>query len=392
MAPARYQFTTGNHLELLESGHEYFPALCGAIDGARKEIHLQTYIFEDDSTGRRVAAALSRAARRGVAVHLVVDGFGARSFPETLQPELDASGVQVRIFRPELARFSFRRHRLRRLHRKVAVIDGCLAFVGGINIIDDMHTPGQVPPRYDYAVAVTGPVLDDILHACRNLWELLDWAYLRQRLHLAGLPSSRDTSPLPTRGMEARFVVRDNFRHRRDIEDAYLEAIQNATDEIVLANAYFLPGRRIRQALLAAAERRVRVILLLQGKVEYLLLYFATRALYGSLLDGGIHIFEYHRSFLHAKVAVVDGRWATVGSSNIDPFSLLLAREANMEVRDTGFAAHLRASLQAAMDHGASELIPMDWKRQPLLKRLASWGAFGLVRLMVGLSGYGAKH
>ena len=390
MTAARYQFSTGNHLELLESGTEYFPALCSALDAACREIHLQTYIFEDDATGRRVAAALAQAARRGVAVHLVVDGFGARNFPETLQPELEASGVKVRVFRPELARFSFRRHRLRRLHRKVAIIDGRLAFVGGINIIDDMHTPGQIPPRYDYAVAVTGPVLDDILHTCRNLWEMLDWAYLRQHLRRPR-PTPLEAVPLAG-GMEARFVVRDNLRHRRDIEDAYLQAIEGAREEIVLANAYFLPGRRIRHALLAAAQRRVRVILLLQGKVEYLLLHFATRALYGRLLDGGIRIFEYRHSFLHAKVAVVDGRWATVGSSNIDPFSLLLAREANLEVRDTGFALGLRKSLQTAMNLGAVELKPMDWKRQPRLKRFASWSAFGLVRLLIGLAGYGAKH
>ena len=392
MIGAHYQFSTGNHLELLESGGEYFPALCEAIDSARHEIHLQTYIFEDDSTGRRVAQALAGAARRGVVVHLVVDGFGARDFPETLQPALEESGVRVRVYRPELGRFSFRRHRLRRLHRKVAIIDGRLAFVGGINIIDDMHTPGQIPPRYDYAVAVTGPVLNDILHSCHNLLDLLDWAYLRQHLRRPLLSPAPEKAEVVAGGMEARFVVRDNLRHRRDIEDAYLAAIETAGEEIVLANAYFLPGRRIRQALLAAAQRNVRVILLLQGRIEYLLLYFATRALYGRLLDSGIRIFEYRRSFLHAKVAVVDGRWATVGSSNIDPFSLLLAREANLEVRDTAFAARLRQSLQSAMDLGAVELKSMDWKRQPLLKRFASWSAYGLVRLMIGLSGYGAKN
>ncbi len=388
MIGARYQFSTGNHLELLESGGEYFPALCAGIEGARHEIHLQTYIFEDDATGRRVAAALALAARRGVAVHLVVDGFGARDFPATLQAGLEQSGVKVRVFRPEPARFKFRRHRLRRLHRKVAVIDGVLAFVGGINIIDDMHTPGQHPPRYDYAVAVRGPVLDDILHSCRILWDMLNWAYLREHLRR---PAPAEAPPV-TGGMEARFVVRDNLRHRRDIEDAYLAAIEGAREEIILANAYFLPGRRLRQALLAAARRNVRVVLLLQGKIEYLLLYFATRALYGQLLDGGIRIFEYRRSFLHAKVAVVDQHWATVGSSNIDPFSLLLAREANLEVKDRGFAGQLQRSLQAAMALGAVELKPMDWQRQPLLKRFLSWSAFGLVRLMIGLAGYGAKH
>lgn len=385
----RTEFLPGNHIDLLETGSDFFPALRDAIDEARREIYLETYIFEDDATGRMIAAALAQAARRGVEVRVLVDGFGAHEFPDTLMPHLLDSGVRVLVYRPEVTRFSFRRHRLRRMHRKVAVVDGRTAFVGGINIIDDMHTPGHTPPRYDYAVRVEGPLLASIHASSRKLWELVTWSSFKRRYRAI---AQADVVAEWRSDMRARFVVRDNLRHRRDIEEAYLEAIGNARREIVLANAYFLPGRRFRHALMDAAQRGVSVIILLQGRVEYLLLHYASQALYGTLLNAGVRIFEYHRSFLHAKVAVVDDNWATVGSSNIDPFSLLLAREANVVVQDVRFAARLRSSLQAAMDRGAIEMKREDWKRKPRLYRVANWLAYSLVRLMIGMAGYGGKH
>ncbi|MDP2155691.1 MAG: phospholipase D-like domain-containing protein, partial [Sulfuricella sp.] len=125
---------------------------------------------------------------------------------------------------------------------------------------------------------------------------------------------------------------------------------------------------------------------------EYLLLHYASRALYGVLLDAGIEIYSYHRSFLHAKVAVIDGNWATVGSSNIDPFSLLLAREANVVVTDSGFAATLRDSLQQAMEEGAHRIMSDRWKQQPLYRRLMAWASYGLVRLLMGVTGYARRY
>ncbi|QDX81974.1 cardiolipin synthase B [Denitratisoma sp. DHT3] len=379
-------FVPGNRIRLLECGMEYFPALIAAIEAARYEVHLETYIFADDETGRRVAAALSRAARRGVAVRVLVDGFGAREFPAGLGRDLRQAGARVLVYRQEVARLRLRRHRLRRLHRKLAVVDGTLAFVGGINVIDDINTPGQVPPRYDYAVTIEGPLVAEIHQSMHHLWRLVASATLN--LRAPRLPVL-EAAPRRHGRTRARFVIRDNLRHRRDIEEAYLEAIDGARREILIASAYFLPGRRFRQALAAAAARGVRVTLLLQGRVEYALLHYATQALYGRLLASGIVIAEYHRSFLHAKVAVIDGQWATVGSSNIDPFSLLLAREANVVVWDKGFAATLEASLRRAMATGADIVAADAPKRRPWWQRLLSQGAYTLVRAAVGLSRYG---
>ena len=379
-------FVGGNRVTLLETGMDYFPALIAAIDGAREEIHLESYIYADDATGRSISRSLANAARRGVVVRVMVDGFGAPDFLGTQGHGLMTAGAEVLIYRQEIKRLRMRRHRLRRLHRKLVVIDGRLAFVGGINIIDDMDTPGEMPPRFDYAVAVEGPLLDPMHRATRHLWHLMSWASFRQRLPAPTLAQAQPPHP---DNVEAAFVVRDNLRHRSDIEEAYLDAIEEARVEIILANAYFLPGRRFRHALMDAAARGVKVTVLLQGRIEYLLQHYATQALYGSLIDGGVRIFEYRKSFLHAKVAVIDGQWATVGSSNIDPFSLLLAREANVIVRDIRFAATLRQSLGNAIADGSTEVGAEDLRKRSWLGRTASWLAYTLMRLAVGIAGYG---
>jgi cardiolipin synthase len=379
-------FVEGNRLTLLESGRAYFPALEAACDAAAAEIHVETYIFEDDAAGARIGNALARAARRGVATHLLVDGFGSKRLGGPLVESLERAGVKFLVYRPEIAALRFQRQRLRRLHRKLAVVDGRIAFVGGINVIDDMHTPGHTPPRLDYAVQVEGPLVEHIHAAARRLWTIVLLTQLG-----GGWPA--DDGPLPDtrpRGTQsAAFLVRDNLWHRSDIEEAYLEAIARARTEIVVASSYFFPGLAFRHALADAAARGVRVLLVLQGRVEYRLLHHASRALYGALLDAGVEIHEYHKSFLHAKVAVIDRTWATVGSSNIDPFSLLLAREANVVAYDERFAGELRDSLGQALHEGARQVLPERWARRPLPERVAHWTCYGLARLLTGLFAYG---
>lgn len=379
---------SGNRITLLQNGMEFFPALQTAIDAAAYEVHLETYIFRDDPTGHMIAAALSRAALRGVSVRLMLDGFGCKTLPRQVLDSMRGDGVEILIFRPEPGLLHLRRNRLRRMHRKLCMVDARIAFVGGINIIDDLDTPGQIPPRYDYAVRLEGPILAQIVPVMRRLWKLVKWTQVRRRWRFPhGLVMHADA----TGDQHATLLIRDNLRHRHDIEQAYLDAINAARSEIIIANAYFLPGIRFRRALIEAAERGVRVTLLLQGRVEYRLLHYATRALYGQFLAASIKICEYHKSFLHAKVAVIDQHWATVGSSNIDPFSLLLAREANVVVEDSAFAGQLRASLLAAMDTGSQGLAQDSWAHRPWYKRSLVWLAYGTVRFMMGMLGYGKQ-
>ena len=384
------EFLPGNRLTLLNSGVEFFPALLRAINEARLEVHLESYIFENDDTGRTVAGALMAAARRGLTVRLLVDGFGAPAFSRALLPALSEAGVMAVVYRPDSAPLRLRRHRLRRLHRKLAVIDGAIAFIGGINIIDDRRPADGLPPRYDYAVRIEGPLLMPIQRAMNLLWEIVTWVHLKRRYRMACNAPQRLASAQGEQ--EAAFLVRDNIRHRRDIEDAYLEAIAGASRNILIANAYFLPGRRFRRALSDAAKRGVAVTILLQGRIEYRLLHYATQALYGQLLSSGIRLFEYRHSFLHAKVAVIDERWATVGSSNIDPFSLLLNKEANIVVRDARFVDQLRLSLENALREGAEELPLHSWRRLPWPLALLRWASYNVVRLAIGIAGYAGKE
>jgi cardiolipin synthase len=381
-------FVAGNRVVLLRTGSEYFPALETACDEAQNEIYLETYIFADDVAGQRIAQALMRAARRGVAVHVMIDGFGSKDLADQLPEELRSAGVRVLKYRPDISPWTLRRERLRRMHRKIVVIDARIAFVGGINVIDDMHTPNHIPPRFDYAVRVEGPLLADIHPAVTQLWRRVMWTQFHR-----GWPQ-RPAAAIeagPCGAQRAVFVIRDNLRHRNDIEHAYLDGIAHARTEIVIACAYFFPGRSFRRALIEAAARGVRVVLLLQGRVEYALLHYASRALYGQLLDAGVQIYEYHKSFMHAKVAVIDQRWATVGSSNIDPFSLLLAREANIVVDDAAFSRELHGNLREHMESGSLVVAKSAWHQLPLPQRMLIWASYGLARLLMGMAGYGGK-
>jgi cardiolipin synthase len=384
------RFMPGNAIGLLRNGAEYFPAMIAAIDGAEREVWLETYIFADDVSGRAVASALARAARRGVTVRVLVDGWGARSY---LTPDLERvltdAGVQVMRYRPEVAPWQFRSHRMRRLHRKLSHVDGRIAFVGGINVIDDMNTPGHKPPRVDFAVSVRGPLLGSIVQTMQRVWAIVELAQLKT----SDVPLFPPDIEAEIAGMQtAKFVIRDNLRYRRDIERAYMAAIRTSRSEILIATAYFFPGADFRRALIAAVERGVRVTLLLQARVEYRLLHYASRALYGQLLSAGIAIQEYHRSFLHAKVAVIDDNWATVGSSNIDPYSFLMAREANVFVRDPVFADRLRLELLTMIETGARPVPSQRWAERSRLAKAASWIAYGIVRVAMGVLRYGGDE
>jgi cardiolipin synthase len=380
-ASARPLVYAGNRIELLVNGEAYFPQLLAAIESARRSVHLETYIFDDDAIGVRVAEALAVAAARGVAVRVLIDGFGGGEPARRLVAELGAHGADVRIYRPERW-WRLERRLLRRLHRKILVVDDRVAFVGGINIVGDytevpLGASGRSGPRYDFAVRCEGPIVAAAALAVQRLWRTLGWTLLRRR----------ERQPLPALLAQPRFVdgaraallLRDNLRNRATIERAYLRAIEGARSEVLIANAYFLPGRRFRAALRAAAARGVRVRLLLQGRAEYAVQHHAQRALYGGLLAAGIEIHEYVHSFLHAKVAVIDHRWATVGSTNIDPYSLLLAREA-VVVFDPRFARHLRAELEQAIVQDSRRLDAQLYARRGLPARLADWAGYLVVR------------
>ena len=318
-----------------------------------------------------------------MAVRVLLDGFGSAELPGSFVDDLRKFGVEVQWFRREISPFTMRRsrmRRLRRMHRKLAVMDGEVAFVGGINIIHDIPAKLEFDaPRLDYAVRIQGELAGEVQAVMQRLWEMVSWAAFRKRVKEEGWRLYR-IKPRPDSNVQ--LVLRDNVRHRRDIERAYLKAIAGAKREVVIANAYFLPGRLFLRALMHAARRGVRVMVVVQGKVEYRLQHYATLALYGRLLNAGVEIYEYHASYLHAKVAVVDGEWATVGSFNIDPFSLFLAREANLVVHDAGFAGDLRGSLLGSIKRDGRRV---ELARSNLVTRLLSLMSYGLIRFIIGV-------
>lgn len=361
------------------------------------EIRLETYIFRDDVAGVNIADALKRAAQRGVKVQLLIDGVGSYKTPQAFFDAMQRLGIAVLVFRPERKFFNVRKSRLRRVHRKIALIDGKVGFVGGINLIDDLTECLSEFPRYDYAVQVEGPILADIYLEMVRLWRMVSWWKFGRNSASIPLPNFPKHVPIAilreakVGNTNAFFAVRDNFRHRRDIENAYLVAIRNARHDIVITCPYFLPGRHFRRALRAAAQRGVNVTLLLQGRADHAMLQQATRALYTQLLGAGIRIFEYHRSMLHGKVAVVDEEWSTVGSSNLEPFSLFLNREANVVVIDEKFARALRASVMEEIRLNATKLDPMDWQNRGWLDRTTSWIAYGFARWVMGWLGFAKR-
>ena len=405
-------------LTLLKGGEALFPALVQAIDSAQSEVLLETYIFDFARSVLPVAQALERAAARGVNVCVVVDGVGTGEVPAPWQGRWKAAGVRWRVFNPAQGwRLLFPR-RWRRMHRKLCVVDAKVAFCGGINLLDDYYDPNYgelVQPRLDFAVRITGPLVADMHDTMTRLWWRMQVARetrkydLEGALHAARVAAAAgvdmastqgdtsEMSDLPdsdsgdsSLGTLAALVLRDNVRFRRRIEGTYRIAIAQAHSEILIANAYFVPGVQLQRALLRAALRGVRITLLLQGRYEYFMQHYASRAVYGVLLDAGIEIYEYAPSFLHAKVAVMDaqrGALATVGSSNLDPLSLLLAREANVFVRDDAFAAELRLHLREAIAHHGVRVDPQTHMNRPRMARALNWVAYALMRIALLVTG-----
>jgi len=398
----------GHRLRLIEGGQAYFEQLVGAIDRARTHIHLETYIFDFRGEALQVALALERAAQRGVQVCLVVDGVGTGPLPAPWQRRLAQAGVECRVYSPLGALGLLIPSRWRRLHRKLALVDGQVAFCGGINILDDALDPHHGPlerPRLDFAVQAHGPLVQHVQETMLQLWWRLQAVRHVRARHFpqafnawraSGLHLPWPPAPEPDLAgqavAKAGLLLRDNVLHRGQIERAYLRAVASARQEIVIANAYFLPGRRLRRALLLAAARGVRVRLLLQGRYEYFMQYHAVRPVYQWLLQAGIEIHEYTESFLHAKVAVVDPQgphpWATVGSSNLDPLSLLLAREANVVVVDPAFATQLHQRLVHIMAHHSQALDLPTLQRRPWHQRARDGLAFALMRMALFLTGH----
>ncbi|MCZ8236563.1 MAG: cardiolipin synthase ClsB [Inhella sp.] len=401
----------GHEVDLLRGGDALFPAMEQAIDRAEAEVWLASYIVHTDEASQRILQALLRADRRGVRVRVVVDGFGSRAALPWWQQQLSGSRVALAVFRPIDRWWHWLQPgQLRRLHHKLCVVDDATAFVGGINLLDDRLDLNHGPldtPRLDFALGLRGPVVGEVQHTVRRTWTRAwlghevteEWqtlllapeplqrarrwlrarwnAWRGTRAELDRRRQQRQEAEGDERPVRLAFVRRDNLSQRHAIEREYLLALRDAREQADLICPYFYPSARLLRALHRAAKRGVRIRLLLQGRFDYRLAEMAARALYVDLLQRGVRIFEYRAAFLHAKVAQVDGHWCTVGSSNLDPTSLVLNLEANVVAWDRGLADRVRHAFDEALT-GAEEIHPTTWL--PGSQGLRGW----LRRALVG--------
>ncbi|HZY17416.1 MAG TPA: cardiolipin synthase ClsB [Ramlibacter sp.] len=384
----------GNHFTLLENGEAFYPCVFQRIADARKEVVLETFILFEDKVGLALHEVLVAAARRGVQVDVTIDGWGSPDLSPQFIAGLREAGVRLHVFDPGPRPFGLRPKLLRRMHRKIVVVDGEIAFVGGINYSADHLADYGPEAKQDYAVEIRGPVVAEIhrfVHAnltagSRHGEHRRFWRWRRQVRHAA--------HELPHAGTaRAMLVSRDNSFHTTDIERQYRLAIRLARHRIVIANAYFFPGYRLIRDLRRAARRGVDVRLILQGQPDMPIVKTAASALYSHLVKAGVRIYEYCERPLHGKVALADDEWSTVGSSNLDPLSLSLNLEANVIIRDRAFNAHLHERLDHLVRHSCKQIQAEELEASGgFVHVLRSFLAFHLVRLYPSLVSWLPRH
>ncbi|OWQ44609.1 cardiolipin synthase B [Roseateles noduli] len=356
----RPDWSAGNHLELLENGEEFFPAVFAAIEGAKHEVIIETFILFEDKVGLALREVLIAAAKRGVRVDMTVDGFGSPELSMNFVNGLTDAGVRLHVFDPP-PKLSRRLKPFRRLHRKIVVVDGETGFIGGINYSADHLIDFGPEAKQDYAVRVQGPVVAQLR---RVTGEILATATpqtpsagptAQRRWWRSRAQEPRTSNPSTGGGAattgqaKAVIVTRDNHRHRDDIERMYRLALHASQHEVIIANAYFFPGFLLLRSMQRAARRGVKVHLILQGQPDIAWARWAAQLVYDRLMRAGVQIHEYCERPMHGKVALVDDHWATVGSSNLDPLSLSLNLEANLIVEDRAFNRALRDKLLPLM-------------------------------------------
>ena len=356
------QWQEGNSVELLINGEDYFSRVFECIRAARKEVLLETFIIFEDRVGEALQQALIEAANNGAYVVVTVDDYGTSDLSNSFVGRMLAAGVHIQLFDPRPRLMGMRTNLFRRLHRKVVVVDGELAFIGGINYSVDHMSDTGLTAKQDYAVLVRGPIVADIhLSALRLLGEAVR----------AKVPALR-VATQHAGGARMLLCERDNDQHTTDIEEQYLQAIRNATQRITIANAYFFPSYRFLRELRNAARRGVKVTLILQGQPDMPFVRVCSRLTYTYLLRDGVKIHEYTQRALHGKVALIDREWSTVGSSNLDPLSLALNLEVNLFIRDQQLNQQLHEHLTGLAAAHSKEMSLRgaargQWWRTPMI-------------------------
>lgn len=358
-----------HRLAILRDGAQTFPAMLAAIRGAERSICLETYILRDDRTGGRFGQALVERARAGVEVNVLYDAWGSRVSVEYLM-WLAEGGVRAMAFHPvelspaldkTLAKLTLRNH------RKLLIVDGRVAFTGGLNISDDYASEADGGGCWrDTHLRIEGPAVTELLGFFLSTWKAA-----------GGPPVSPSRYPrLRWAPDPVVHVAASHLRRgRRTVRHAYGKAIREARSHIYITNPYFLPTVRLLQAVRNAAHRGVDVRVMVAGTTDVRAVLLASRSIYGLLLKSGVRLFEWEGRVLHAKTATIDHRWSTIGSSNLDRQSLRFNLEVNVIVQDPAFAGAMEAMF--FQDMASCREITLDtWQKRSLWERGASWAAY----------------
>jgi cardiolipin synthase len=359
-------FQLAESVQLVYSGKDYFHRLNHLIANTKEELHIQTYIFDHDETGKEVIAQLKKAAARNVRIYLLLDSFGASSFPGELKRELAGSGIHLRFFAPFFSTNTF--YLGRRLHHKVIVSDNRIALIGGINIADKYRGTETQLPWLDYAVEVKGSACEKIQEFCRNVYYKKSF-----RKNKIAIPAGFGNVPV-------RIAVNDWVNRKNEISKGYLNAIAKAKNEIIIVGGYFIPGRKLRKALKEASERGVKVKVILAGISDVMLVARATRFFYSFLLRNNIELHEWRHSVLHGKAAVIDREWSTIGSFNLNHLSTYASIEMNVEIDSKEFAGLFTNHLYEVMSRCMAISRVKYEKKNIWINKLMNWSAFRLIR------------
>jgi cardiolipin synthase A/B len=374
-----YNYTT-NKVELIRGGTPYFSLLNNLIAAAKHSIHLQTYIFEDDETGKSVANALIEAAKRNVDVYLLVDGYASQNLASDFIESLISSGINFRFFEPLFKSRNF--YFGRRLHSKVLVTDASSAVVGGVNITNRYNDMPGKTAWLDFALFVEGPAAMDAYKVCVGIWK-----GKKRRNRGVALDSPVEPGNIhPAQAGWVRVRRNDWVNNRLQISNSYLEMFRTAVSHITILSSYALPGNIFRRNLEKALKRGVKIRMIISGQSDVVLVKQAEKYWYNWLFRNNIEIFEYTKNVLHGKLAICDGEWMTIGSYNVNDLSAYVSVELNFDVRDPHFVAGVEHILQKIIDNDCVKIQPDKFVHTSnVFKKLGRWVAYVTIRLTFSL-------
>lgn len=368
---------TPNKVKLVRGGRKYFDLVKMLINRATDIIHLQTYIYDDDETGKEIANALMEAASRGVKVYLMADGYASQVMAQSFIDQLRTAGVNFRFFQPVFRSKYF--YFGRRLHHKMLVVDARYALVGGINISNRYNDLHNKPAWLDFALYAEGEIAKELCVLCYKTWKGSSAA--------TDMASCEIKQPnFDTESGEKSFVrVRRNdwVRRKNQISASYIEMLKKAGSKMTILSSYFLPGRMIRKYLIQAAKRGVKIKVIMAGRSDVMLAKQAERFIYKDLLKNKIEIYEYQPNILHGKIAVCDKKWLTIGSYNVNNISAYASIELNLDVYDPHFAMQVNDMLENITRKDCIRITMRYFeKRSNVFKRMIHWISYETIRFI----------